>query len=284
MNLRENILRIKQVMGLNESFLDWFKSPKNIDTEEERFTCADCGTQDYSMYMVNDDIWKKYGNEKFTLCKSCLEKRIGRKLTKKDISQYKDTLVNIHNPEMRGLNESSFLRRRVDITLMDIEFADYLNYMSDNFLSRLNDGMEVNFNDFKIVFEKDQITLVSSKVSTDINFNSLILVDLSNVLDSSCSIENHIDVKHWAFKIRDDVKVGLKQKILDVTLEFYICKYQNKNFVFRTIPITLERLVREDRVFIPHEFNIESDSTEVSIVTKKFFDTYSLRTLNESKV
>ena len=76
----------------------------------------------------------------------------------------------------------------------------------------------------------------------------------------------------------------LKQKILDVTLEFYICKYQNKNFVFRTIPITLERLVREDRVFIPHEFNIESDSTEVSIVTKKFFDTYSLRTLNESKV
>ena len=136
-------------MGLNESFLDWFKSPKNIDTEEERFTCADCGTQDYSMYMVNDDIWKKYGNEKFTLCKSCLEKRIGRKLTKKDISQYKDTLVNIHNPEMRGLNESSFLRRRVDITLMDIEFADYLNYMSDNFLSRLNDGMEVNFNDFK---------------------------------------------------------------------------------------------------------------------------------------
>ena len=149
MNLQENILRIKQVMGLNESFLDWFKSPKNIDTEEERFTCADCGTKDYSMYMVNDDLWKKYGNEKFTLCKSCLEKRIGRKLTKKDISQYKDTLVNIHNPEMRGLNESSFLRRRVDITLIDIEFADYLNYMSDNFLSRLNDGMEVNFDDFK---------------------------------------------------------------------------------------------------------------------------------------
>lgn len=51
--------------------------------------------------------------------------------------------------EMMGVNESSFLRRRVDITLMDIEFADYLNYMSDNFLSRLNDGMEVNFDDFK---------------------------------------------------------------------------------------------------------------------------------------
>lgn len=149
MNLQEQISRIQKVMGINESFLDWFKSPKNIDTEKERFTCADCGTQDYSMYMVNDDIWKKYGNEKFTLCKSCLEKRIGRKLTKKDISQYKDALVNIHNPEMRGLNESSFLRRRIDITLIDIEFADYLNYMSDNFLSRLNDGREINFDEFK---------------------------------------------------------------------------------------------------------------------------------------
>ena len=157
MNLQEQISRIQKVMGINESFLDWFKSSKSIDmndedfekSEEDRFTCADCGEKDYSMYAVNDDLWKKYGNEKFTLCKSCLEKRMGRKLTKKDISQHKDTLVNIHNPEMRGLNESSFLRRRVDITLIDIEFADYLNYMSDNFLSRLNDGEDVTFDDFK---------------------------------------------------------------------------------------------------------------------------------------
>ncbi len=141
-----------------------------------------------------------------------------------------------------------------------------------------------NFNDFKIVFEKDQITLVSAKVSTDINFNSLILVPVSDNIDSSLSIENHVDVKHWAFKIRDDVKVGLKQKILDVTLDFYISTYQNKNFIFRTISITLDELVKKDKVFIPHEFDIESDKTQVSIVTKKFFDTYNLRILNESKV
>ena len=111
MNLQENIDRIKEVMGINESFLNWFKSPKSIDrddeaynkSEEERFTCTDCGEKDYSMYMVNDDIWKKHGNDKLTLCKSCLEKRMGGKLTKKDISQHKDSLVNIHNPEMRDL-------------------------------------------------------------------------------------------------------------------------------------------------------------------------------------
>jgi hypothetical protein len=89
-------------MGIDESFLDWFKSSKSND-EEDRFTCSDCGEKDYSMYMVNDDIWDKHGNDKLTLCKSCLEKRMGRKLTKKDISQYKDVLVNIHNPEIKDL-------------------------------------------------------------------------------------------------------------------------------------------------------------------------------------
>lgn len=141
-----------------------------------------------------------------------------------------------------------------------------------------------NFNDFKIVFEKDQITLVSAKVSSDINFNSLILVPVGNRIDCSLSIENHVDVKHWAFKIRDDVKISLKQKVLDVTLEFYITKYQNKNYVFRTISMTLDELVKKDKIFIPHEFDIESDKTQISIVTKKFFDTYNLRILNESKV
>ena len=54
--------------------------------------------------------------------------------------------------------------------------------------------------------------------------------------------------------------------------------------MFRTIPITLDRLVKEDRVFIPHEFDIEADRSQISIVTKKFFDTYNLRILNESAV
>jgi hypothetical protein len=110
MNLQENIQRIREIMGLDESFLDWFKSSKDKDdeinkSEEERFTCEDCGAKDYNMYMVNDDLWKKYGNEKFTLCKSCLEKRMGRNLTKKDIFQYKDALVNLYNPEIKDLED-----------------------------------------------------------------------------------------------------------------------------------------------------------------------------------
>jgi len=104
MNLHEEISRIRKVMGLNESIFDWFKSQKDSDdftkSEEERFTCQDCGDPNYNMYMVNDDIWKKYGNKYDTLCMDCLEKRMGRNLTKDDFSQHKDALVNIYNKKV----------------------------------------------------------------------------------------------------------------------------------------------------------------------------------------
>jgi len=96
----------KKLASLNELF---FKRKKKMSddefmkSEEIRFTCADCGEKDYKMYMVNDDIWKKYGNDKLTLCRDCFEKRIGRKLTKDDIAQYKDALANKHNSELKNL-------------------------------------------------------------------------------------------------------------------------------------------------------------------------------------
>jgi hypothetical protein len=79
------------------------KSPKVLRNEKDRFTCTDCGEYDYKMYMVNNDLWNTYGNDRLTLCKSCFEKRIGRELTKDDVSQYRDTLVNLYNPEIINL-------------------------------------------------------------------------------------------------------------------------------------------------------------------------------------
>lgn len=98
MNLQENISRIMDIMGL-------FRKPKEVDPQEEdrRFTCTDCGDSDYKMYMVNDNIWNEYGNQRNTLCKSCLEKRMGRELTANDFIQYMDAPVNKHNPEIQSL-------------------------------------------------------------------------------------------------------------------------------------------------------------------------------------
>jgi hypothetical protein len=52
--------------------------------------------------------------------------------------------------EMMGINESSFLRRRVDINFLDDEFIDdLLNYASDVFIRELRNGDELVFDDFK---------------------------------------------------------------------------------------------------------------------------------------
>jgi hypothetical protein len=98
MSIKKNIERIKQIMGFNRPNYKEFNDP-----QRERFTCQDCGNYDYEMYMVNDDLWKKYGNDNLTLCKSCFEKRIGRKINKDDMSEYKDAPVNIYNPELKDL-------------------------------------------------------------------------------------------------------------------------------------------------------------------------------------
>jgi hypothetical protein len=73
-------------------------------SEEERFTCEDCDEQDYDMYMVNDELWKEHGNERNTLCMSCFEDRLGRKLTKNDFEQYKKAPANIHNPQVQKIS------------------------------------------------------------------------------------------------------------------------------------------------------------------------------------
>jgi hypothetical protein len=91
--------------GLLDDLQNFFTKKKNRNTNDDikRFTCEDCGDPDYQMYMVNDNIWNEYGNNSNTLCMSCLEKRMGRKLTKDDFSQHKDALTNQHNDEVQDI-------------------------------------------------------------------------------------------------------------------------------------------------------------------------------------
>ncbi len=122
MNLRQHIKNIIKE-ELNESLLDNFSNffrskkslevnPQTIQSEKERFTCQDCGEYNYDMYMVNDAIWKKYGNDKLTLCQSCLEKRMNSKLNKSDFYQYKDVPANKHNPKVKDMMEEGELTEK----------------------------------------------------------------------------------------------------------------------------------------------------------------------------
>jgi hypothetical protein len=55
-----------------------------------RFICLDCGMNTITeYYMVFDNIWNSVaGHMDGMLCIGCLEKRLGRKLTKKDFPDF----------------------------------------------------------------------------------------------------------------------------------------------------------------------------------------------------
>lgn len=68
-------------------------------TTKEHWCCKDCGKDTYinniDYYIVNHEIWEKFGVGSDMLCLNCIETRIGHKLTKKDLI---DCFVNKFNP------------------------------------------------------------------------------------------------------------------------------------------------------------------------------------------
>ena len=51
--------------------------------------CADCGVDTkVEYYMVHKELWKSATHKEILLCVGCLEKRIGRRLTPADFTDY----------------------------------------------------------------------------------------------------------------------------------------------------------------------------------------------------
>ena len=73
--------------------------------EKINLSCTDCGGKTEA-YFVEDDIWTDNvpkSKQKKSLCLSCLEKRVGRKLTKKD---FKKSEIHGHQEWWKDVNES----------------------------------------------------------------------------------------------------------------------------------------------------------------------------------
>ncbi len=97
------------------AFLEWARS-NNPDFE---LKCADCGFDTNAggeYYMVHDQIWhqacaaKPVPTDQAILCIGCLERRIGRTLTKCDFSD-----VPLNDYEVAGDHWSETLRDRLGV-------------------------------------------------------------------------------------------------------------------------------------------------------------------------
>ena len=56
---------------------------------------------------------------------------------------------NIRRILREEVNESTFFIRRVDMSLINKEFFDNLNIITDVYLSKYNEGIDFNFETFK---------------------------------------------------------------------------------------------------------------------------------------
>lgn len=149
MNLQENIQRIQEMMGLNENLSPWFKRRFDIDELDDLIKD------------IKDQI--EEGESLDTAIYDTVRQFIATK-NFSDINdtgteqQYWDSYLMYEKPMIKyvkeklgltDINESSFLRRRVDINFLDDEFIDTLNYVSDIFLREFRNGDEILFDHFK---------------------------------------------------------------------------------------------------------------------------------------
>jgi hypothetical protein len=97
-DLAFNLMELENVIewmaenhGLFDEEPDFFET-KEYETFEKQnvsnlfFCCHDCDDDDIEYYMVQNDLWEKYGCGLGMLCIDCLEERIGRKLTVEDFT------------------------------------------------------------------------------------------------------------------------------------------------------------------------------------------------------
>ena len=71
------------------------------------FWCLDCRSADYGQFMVHDSVWAASGADRHAiLCRSCLERRLGRLLTHDDF-----TLAPLNFQHVEGFDTERNLRR-----------------------------------------------------------------------------------------------------------------------------------------------------------------------------
>ena len=149
MNLQENIRRIQEMMGLNENLSPWFK--RRFDLDELDDLIKDIKDQIEEGESLATAIYD-------TVRQFIATKRFSDINDNGTEQEYWDSYLRYEKPMIKyvkeklgltDINESSFLRRRVDVSTLDNDILDNLNYVTDIFLRGLKYGNRMEFDEFK---------------------------------------------------------------------------------------------------------------------------------------
>jgi len=127
------------------------------------------------------------------------------------------------------------------------------------------------FKDFQITFIDQNTPRIISKYEDDIAAVFLTRAPLVTNWDSMFTIENYPTFKKWGFQIRTDQKEILKKYNLNTTLEIYIIDKRNMNFIYRTIKVSINELIKKDREIVYYHSDKEGDVENTVVFVKQFF-------------
>ena len=129
------------------------------------------------------------------------------------------------------------------------------------------------FKDFQVTFIDQNTPKIVSKYEDDITAVFLTPAPKVTHWDSMFTIENYPTFKKWGFHIRTDQKEILKKYNLNTTLEIYVIDKNNMNFIYRTIKVSINELIKKDREIVYYHSDKEGDIDNVVIYVKQFFST-----------
>jgi hypothetical protein len=83
--------------------------------------------------------------------------------------------------------------------------------------------------------------------------------------------------KHWMFLLTDIAKKRIGDSLKDSTLIFFVTLEEDFNFLIRTMLVSYQDLLLKSNVFIPFEYEIESNIDKISLATKITLESYGLK-------
>lgn len=135
----------------------------------------------------------------------------------------------------------------------------------------LNGSSRVN--DFQITFIDQNTPKIVSKYEDDLTTVFLTRAPIVTNWNSMFTIENYLSLKQWGFQIRPDQKEILKKYNLNTTLEIYVTDKHNMNFIYRTIKVSINELIKKDKEMIDYSSDKEGDVANTAVYVKQFFST-----------
>lgn len=128
---------------------------------------------------------------------------------------------------------------------------------------------------YKLILNPSKTFEIISKVINQDSKSSVLVPIVVNNEDTSLTVVH--SSTSWKILISENEKSRLANAIIDYSLYIFITSMQNKNFLYRTISVNLEELIKTGESTFVFEDSIESDRSKIMLSTIKFFESYSLK-------